>query len=417
MVVRGRPESTARDVRCVHAERRAAGVTGHLRNLTDPASGERPGSTPASVRFVDGDGSINTAGDGAKDVAFLQGFIVRRNRGPGRRRRLRRGLTYEHVNPGGQNYKINEFRYNNAAAEFVEVHGPAGAFPAGTELELLRVRSNGTVLSSVSLAGRRCRSTALFVVGDTGVAERGPRACRLGCGGQHPQHERRLDPAIQHRHRECVYDSVVFLRVWQDQGPHARPVETHGVTGESFGMARRDRQRYRELYDGALSGRGRHGDQREGFLVHACVTGRAQWRLRPDPLDVQLQQRSGGRLQRLSIVHRRSVRRWCFAERRKRASLRGYNGRRSTDVHDLGDAALGGSGAGYTVTGEVFIPNSAAPMQSIGVGICGRQGSNFFTARPTPPAPSGYESGYWLIFENAAGAGAQRRTRRSCGYL
>ncbi len=36
-------------------------------------------------------------------------------------------LTYEHVNPGNLNYKINEFRYNNAAAEFVEMHGPAGA--------------------------------------------------------------------------------------------------------------------------------------------------------------------------------------------------------------------------------------------------------------------------------------------------
>ena len=68
----------------------------------------------------------------------------------------------------------------------------------------------------------------------------------------------------------------------------------------------------------------------------------------------------------------------------------------------FGGPALGAVGDGYNVTGEIFATSSAHPLQAIGVGICGSQGSTFFSGTPTG---SGYESGYWLIFENAAGVG------------
>ena len=71
-------------------------------------------------------------------------------------------------------------------------------------------------------------------------------------------------------------------------------------------------------------------------------------------------------------------------------------------VSVFGDAALGCGGTGYTVTGEIYIPSSGAALQAVGAGICGGQGSNFFT---NTPDASGYESGYWIIYENAAGVG------------
>jgi hypothetical protein len=68
----------------------------------------------------------------------------------------------------------------------------------------------------------------------------------------------------------------------------------------------------------------------------------------------------------------------------------------------FGDAALGASGNGYKVTGEIYIPSSTEPEQANAIGICGSQGSSFFTGSPSA---YGYESGYWVIYENKAGVG------------
>jgi hypothetical protein len=68
----------------------------------------------------------------------------------------------------------------------------------------------------------------------------------------------------------------------------------------------------------------------------------------------------------------------------------------------FGDASLGAGGAGYNVTGDIYIPSGSEPAQAIGVGICGSQGSVFFS---DTPAANGYESGYWLIYENVSGVG------------
>jgi hypothetical protein len=59
------------------------------------------------------------------------------------------------------------------------------------------------------------------------------------------------------------------------------------------------------------------------------------------------------------------------------------------------DLSLGA--AGYSVTGDIYIPAGAAPAQAIAVGFCGSQGSTFFS---TSPGSSGYENGYWLVYEN-----------------
>lgn len=69
----------------------------------------------------------------------------------------------------------------------------------------------------------------------------------------------------------------------------------------------------------------------------------------------------------------------------------------------IGDAYLGYDGNGYFVSGEIYIPTSTDPAQAIAIGICGHQGSNFFST--SAEDSSSYESGYWLIFENRSGVG------------
>ena len=68
----------------------------------------------------------------------------------------------------------------------------------------------------------------------------------------------------------------------------------------------------------------------------------------------------------------------------------------------LGDAALG-MGSGYRATGWLYVPTATEPAQAVAVGICGRQGSTFFSDGAADR--SAYESGYWLIYENRAGVG------------
>jgi hypothetical protein len=69
----------------------------------------------------------------------------------------------------------------------------------------------------------------------------------------------------------------------------------------------------------------------------------------------------------------------------------------------IGDRDFGGSGNGYRVKGDIFIPASSTltPIQSIAVGFCGSQGTTFFT---NTPSSSGFEDGYWLIYQNRPGA-------------
>ena len=69
----------------------------------------------------------------------------------------------------------------------------------------------------------------------------------------------------------------------------------------------------------------------------------------------------------------------------------------------FGDASLGSDGNGYDVKGEVYFPSSTEPVQANGFGFCGKQGTAFFTGTAYE-GPYAYESGYWLIYENASGA-------------
>jgi hypothetical protein len=66
----------------------------------------------------------------------------------------------------------------------------------------------------------------------------------------------------------------------------------------------------------------------------------------------------------------------------------------------LGDAALGASGSGYNVEGEIYIPLATDTEAQIAIGFCTSQGSTYFSNITDNAA---YENGYWLKYENRAG--------------
>ena len=66
----------------------------------------------------------------------------------------------------------------------------------------------------------------------------------------------------------------------------------------------------------------------------------------------------------------------------------------------VGDASLGRE-RGFTARGWLYVPGPAEPAQAIAVGLGGSQGSTFFS--PSPAVSSGYESGYFLVYENRPG--------------
>lgn len=361
-------------------------------NLTDPA--QILAFDTADVRFVDGNGVLNTAGGGKKDIGFI-GFLIEGG-GTGSGNVVIDELTYEHANPGGRNYKINEFRYNSATAEFVEIHGPVGAFPAGTELRFYS-GTTGAVLSSVSLASQSIPASGLFVVGDTGVTN----VNLVPAGWGAADNMVNTNPGsiqIYNTSTGNVYDSAVYLAFGGARDLNRQ--ETRGVAGEGYpwigevasGTANYTMGRYPDGADTEVNG--------NDFTFMLATPGTA----------------NGGKITSSVNYNFTSAPATAFSTFQTftvgasgvGASPSGGNVHRCVDttgggqISVFGDAALGSGGTGYTVTGEIFIPNGAAPQQAIGVGICGRQGSNFFTANP---AASGYESGYWLIFENAAGVG------------
>ncbi|NUP88556.1 MAG: hypothetical protein HUU25_01910 [Candidatus Sumerlaeia bacterium] len=352
--------------------------------------------TTAEPGFSSGNGTLNTAGGGARDIAFV-GWLIEGG-GAGAGEVTFDELQYEHRNPGGLNYKINEFRYNASASEFVEIHGPAGAIPAST---VLRFHSpvDGSVLSSVDLGGVVVPADGHLVIGDTGV----PNVDLVPPGWGAADNIPNTDPSsmqIYNTATGCVYDSVVYEAAGGlDDLIRA---STLGVTGEGYPWIG-------EVGPGTTAGGtpytlGRYPSGTDtnwnfaDFSFMPATPGAA----------------NGGSVSLGQFFDFTTAPANAYAAYQSfavaspagaglPASPGGGNAHRCVDTSGggqitmIGDAALGAGGGGYTVTGDLYIPALAAPAQAIGIGICGRQGSTFFTANPSA---SGYESGYWLIYEN-----------------
>jgi hypothetical protein len=348
--------------------------------------------------FIDGNGVLNTAGNGARDIGFL-GFIIEGG-GAGSGQITFDELSYSPRNPGGVNYVINEFRYAVNSSEFVEIHGPPGAFPSGTELRFYSA-STGDVLSSVSLTGQVIPASGLFVVGDSGVPGVNLVPTGWGAADNIPD----VNPSamqIYNTSNGNVYDSVVY-EAMGGLGNLTRPA-CRNVTGEGWGWLG-------EIGPGTTNSgvpytKGRYPDGNDtnvngndfsvmpatpGAPNGGSITGNVTYNFNTAPANAFTTYQS-----------------FTVGASGVGASPSGGNVHRCVDtsgggqISVFGDAALGSLPGGYTVTGEIYIPSSSHPVQAIGIGICGRQGSVFFA---NTPDAFGYESGYWLIYENAAGAG------------
>jgi hypothetical protein len=358
-------------------------------DLTDPA--QVHGRTTAEPAFVNGNGVINTAGGGARDIAFV-GFLVE-GTGVADVRVTIDEVSYEHRNAGGLDYKINEFSYWGNAGEYVEVHGPAGTIPAGVQLRTYS-SADGSVLRSFSLAGLTIPASGLLVIGDPSVAG---VASSAGFSDSTDDLSDTNPSAMQLYNTVTggVYDSVAY-EMFGGPGDLVRQ-QTLGVLGEGWPWLG-------ALGPGPIAF-GRYPDGRDTNFNHA---------------DFSIMARSPGAPNGGAIVTPRTfpfesatpevlfAYTWASAGVRASgvgASPGGGNVLRVADssggnIAWLGDAALGADGKGYTVTGHLYIPGSTEPAQALGVGFCGSQGTTYFT---TTPAASGYESGFWLAYENAAG--------------
>ncbi len=372
-------------------------------DLTDAA--QINAFTTAEPAFSNGNGTLNSAGGGAKDIGFV-GFLIEGD-GAVAGTVVFDELAFEHVNPAGKNYTINEFRYNDIAQEFVEIYGPAGAVPTGFQLRLLS-RADGTA-TVINLAGQSIPDDGggfgYFVVGDPGVTNvdftTGFSAATDDIANVDP-------PGLQlyGSSTGCVYDSVVF-EAFGGLGDLVR-MQTLGVTDEGYpwigeaanGSTASGKQYTLGRYPDGADTHWNNRDLSAQSASPGVANGNALTSIVTSYDFTSAPAEAFQTYQAFTVASPTGA--------GLPASPNGGNAHRSVDTSGggvqsfIGDASLAADGQGYRVTGQIYIPSTAEPVQSIAIGLCGSQGSTFFSS---VLGPSQYENGYWLIYESNTGAG------------
>lgn len=356
-------------------------------NLFDNAS--TTGFTTTEPGLSSGNGSVDSAGGRTRDIGFF-GFLVQ---GSGAQTVTLAfdEITYEFVDPDGQSYLINEFTYSPNDREFVEIVGAPGVIPAGTELVVLS-GSTGNISATFNLAGQSVPASGRFVVGDPAVANVN-LSTGFSAGAQFPAN---APTALQLRNSLTghVYDSVVY-RAYGGLGELVRQ-STWGASGRGTG---------------AWIGQIGNGGYTVGRYPDGANTGenfRDFSVMLPSPGGA-----NGGAINTLPVPFSFATLppelffafNWVGAgvTSTPPGSMPPANALRVADstggtIAFLGDAALGASGTGYSVSGDLYIQPGSASAQVNAVGFCGRMGSNFFS---NTPAGAAYETGYWLAYQNS----------------
>lgn len=342
-------------------------------------------------QYVDGDGTLDTAGDAARDIAFI-GLLVEGGGAAGSGSIYIDQLRYTHSQVGGLEYRINEFSYRPNAGEFVEVHGTPGVIPAGVELRVYTA-TNGDLVKTVSLAGLNIPASGILAVGDPSVSG---VASSAGFGDAVDDFPNSVTTGLQLYNTATggVYDSVVY-RAFGGINFLTR-AETNQVTGEGWPWLG-------EVGPGGYSA-GRFPDGNDSNVNYNDFVSMAQTPGLPNDTtlaSVPVTYDFGTTVPAASTFQAYS---WANAGTVAPGVPASPNG---GNVYRVADSSGGNVGFftdalafgddGYRVTGQIFIPAFAANSQAIGVGICGTLGSTFFTANP---AGSGYENGYWLLYNN-----------------
>ncbi len=372
-------------------------------DLTDPFAVEAFATQEPA--FLSGNSILDSAGAGARDIGFY-GFVIEGD-APGTGQVFIDDVRYEAKDPEGKSYRINEFRYANSGSEFVEVYGPAGPLPSGLALRTYRA-SDGSVAREFPLGGSIPDSGSgygFFVAGDPGVpnvsTSTGFSAGFDDLSNISPSGLQLLNSASLH-----VYDSVVY-EAFGGLGDLIRR-ETLGVTSEGWPWLG-------EVTDGRDSqgiaySSGRYPDGRDtqrnakDFSSQGASPGAPNGGQLAVPSTLTFEGTTPALVSTFENVLRMSPPASGLPN-----SANGGLAWRTVDPNGggviglAGDAALG-SQRGFSVSGELYVPSSSAPAQAIAVGICGSQGTRFFPSDSVARA-SGYESGYWLIYENRQGVG------------
>ncbi|MFB3896296.1 MAG: glycosyl hydrolase family 18 protein [bacterium] len=373
-------------------------------DLTD--SSQISAYTTAEPAFKTGNGVLDASTTGAKDIGFV-GFIIEGGIS-GSGTVYFDEISYMPTNPGGKNYVINEFTYSNITQEYVEIYGPAGAFPTGMQLRFFN-SSDGSVNTTINLTGTITDAGSgygYWVVGDTGVTN--VNQVFANSTGRNIPSTQPGGIQIFNATTGNVYDSVVY-QAWGGLGDLIRK-QTLGVTQNGYpwlgavgpGLNGSSKTytigRYPDGKDTYVNG--------SDFSVMPQTPGAANGGSVTPGTNYDFSSTPASLYQSYDTLH---ITNPTYAG--LPASPSGGNAYRCVDTSGggvegfIGDAALGQNSTGYTVTGEVYIPASTATTQAIAIGICGRQGSTFFTSTKATEDASGYESGYWLIFENRSGVG------------
>jgi spore germination protein YaaH len=369
-------------------------------DLTDSA--QISAYTTAEPAFRNGNGVLDASTTGAKDIGFI-GFILEGG-SFGSGTVYFDELSYIHANPGNNNYVINELRYANPGQEFIEIYGPAGALPAGFQIRVFE-RTQGAITATFNLSGTipdDGGGYGYFVVGDPSVPN-GDYTTGFSDAVDNIPNDDPTGIQLYNVTNGCVYDSVVYeafgglddlirkqtLGVTQNGYPWLGEIATGtNSTGTTYTMGR-----YPDGKDTYVNG--------NDFSFMPATPGTTNGNSVTLGTNYDFTSAPSSLYQSYDTVHISSP-----VSAGLPASPNGGNAYRCVDtagggvIGFIGDAALGQNSTGYTVSGEVYIPASTATTQAIAIGLCGRQGSTFFT---NSPSSSGYESGYWLIYENRSG--------------
>lgn len=342
--------------------------------------------------FLNGNGALNSAGGGAKDIGFV-GFVLEGNGAINGSITLDE-LSYEHKSPGGD-YCINEFSYAVNDKEFVEICGPVGTIPAGMTIRTFNA-DNGSVLNTFNLAGLQIPASGILAIGDPGVA--GVQSNAGFSAGLDDLYNG--DPTgiqIYSFSKGAVYDSVVY-EAWGGLDDLIRQ-QTLGVTSEGYPWLG-------SMGTNPVISFGRYPDGNDtdwnyrDFAIQSISPGAGNGNSLPvygTSTQLDFESPVGDAARQTFFWDQAGV-----VSSGVGASPNGGNVYRVADSSGgnqafFGDQALGAEGEGYKVTGELYIPGSQEPAQAIGVGFCGTQGAAFF---PDAADNFGYENGYWLLYQN-----------------
>ncbi len=365
--------------------------------LNDPVTAY----TTSEGAYTSGNGVIDTAGGGARDVTFA-GFEVSTTGFAGSVGTINFDrILYEPSLPGNQNFVINEFRYPTAAQQFVEIAGPPGAtFPAGLQLQIVS-GSTGDIVTTVPLGGLSVPASGLFLLGASALAP--IRDAALADGAlltANPSAMRLYDVNTGITYDSVVYESAggldgldgPFNPIVADFGPPWLGEIGTGtnVLGDQYSKGR--------LSDGAIS-----YVNGSDFSFMNATPGQPNGAGLTLPATFDFETAPTHAFQTFAQFNVVTPPASIDPGNPHGKVYRCVDSSGGGTIGVIGDASLGAGGTGYQVTGELYVPTASEPAQAIAVGFCGSQGSRFFPT--SSPGASSYENGYWLIYENVSGVG------------